>query len=73
MSAVRTQVYLTEEQRNRIDAMAAGEGVTMAEIVRRALDEYLARESPDPRAALAATFGAAPAASIPDRDEWVRG
>lgn len=73
MSAVRTQVYLTEEQRTQIDAMAVGEGVTMAEIIRRALDEYLARERPDPAPALHATFGAAPAAAVPDRDEWDRG
>ncbi len=73
MSTTRTQVYLTAEQRQRIDAMAEAEGVTMAEIVRRALDRYLDRQVPDPSAALAATFGAAPDAAVPDRDEWDRG
>ena len=73
MSATRTQVYLTEEQRTRIDTLAAAEGVTMAEIVRRALDAYLDEESPDPRPALAATFGADPYAAAPSRDEWDRG
>ncbi len=73
MSTTRTQVYLTDEQRQRIDAMAEAEGVTMAEIVRRALDRYLDRQVPDPSAALAATFGAAPDAAVPDRDEWDRG
>lgn len=73
MSTTRTQVYLTDEQRQRIDAIAEAEGVTMAEIVRRALDRYLDRQVPDPSAALAATFGAAPDAAVPDRDEWDRG
>ncbi|HSF85702.1 MAG TPA: CopG family transcriptional regulator [Acidimicrobiia bacterium] len=73
MSATRTQVYLTEEQRQRIDALAEAEGVTMAEIIRRALDSYLEDETPDPELALAATFGAAPDATVPSRDEWDRG
>jgi len=73
MSATRTQVYLTEEQRRRIDALAAAEDVTMAEIVRRALDAYLEDETPDPRPALAATYGADPALVTPDRDGWDRG
>lgn len=73
MSATRTQVYLTEEQRQRIDALAEVEGVTMAEIVRRALDAYLEEESPDPQPALAATFGADSRAEAPSRDEWDRG
>lgn len=73
MSATRTQVYLTEEQRQRIDVVAEAEGVTMAEIIRRALDSYLEDETPDPELALAATFGAAPDATVPNRDEWNRG
>jgi hypothetical protein len=73
MSAIRTQIYLTEEQRRRIDALSEAEGATMAEIVRRALDAYLDDERPDPRAALAATFGADPDLSPPDRGEWDRG
>jgi hypothetical protein len=71
--ATRTQVYLTAEQRGRIDALAAAEGVTMAEVVRRALDAYLRGEFPDPEPALAATFGALPDAGVPGRDEWERG
>ena len=70
--STRTQVYLTDEQRLRIDELAASEGVTMAEIIRRALDGYL-KEQPDPGTALAATFGAAPDATVPGRHEWDRG
>ena len=73
MSATRTQVYLTAEQRQRIDALAEAEGVTMAEIIRRAVDSYLECETPDPELALAATFGAATDATAPSRDEWDRG
>jgi predicted DNA-binding protein len=72
MPATRTQIYLSEEQRRKIDAVAASEGVTMAEIVRRALDSYLSNET-DVEAALAGSFGADPDASPPSRDEWDRG
>jgi predicted DNA-binding protein len=72
MSATRTQVYLTEEQRARIDRVAEAEGVTMAEVIRRAIDEYVVDDH-DPATALAATFGAAPSADVPSRDGWQRG
>ena len=68
----RTQIYLTDAQRRRIDEIAASEGITMAEVIRRAIDAYLS-DQPDPRAALAATFGAAPDATVSSRDEWDRG
>jgi hypothetical protein len=71
MSTIRTQIYLTDGQRELIDQVARSEGVTMAEVVRRALDAYLSREL-DPSAALKATFGAASEASVPSRDEWDR-
>jgi hypothetical protein len=73
MSSTRTQVYLTEEQRAGIDQVAAAESVTMAEVIRRALDNYLATQAPDPNPALAATFGVAPDLEVPNRDEWTRG
>ncbi|MBW3605885.1 MAG: ribbon-helix-helix domain-containing protein [Actinobacteria bacterium] len=73
MSATRTQVYFTPEQRRRIDQVAQTEGVTLAEVVRRAVDAYLADSHVDAEAALAATFGADPHATAPSRDEWDRG
>ena len=73
MASTRTQVYLTEEQRRRIDTLTQAEGITLAEVVRRALDDYFKRQSADVEAALSATFGAAPDASAPNRDEWNRG
>jgi len=72
MGATRTQVYLTDEQRRLIDELAHAEGVTLAEVVRRALDAYLTVER-DAGVALASTFGADPEASMPSRDEWDRG
>jgi Arc/MetJ-type ribon-helix-helix transcriptional regulator len=73
MSAIRTRVYLTEEQRRRIDALVEAKGVSMAEIVRKALDRYLDEEMADATTVLAATFGADPTASPSNRDEWHRG
>jgi predicted DNA-binding protein len=72
MSARRTQIYLTAEQRRRIDEVARADGVTMAEVIRRALDYYLTTEG-DASSALTATFGADPDAMAPDRREWDRG
>jgi len=72
MAATRTQVYLTENQRRMIDEIARAEGVTLAEVIRRALDVYLNADR-DPAPVLAATFGAAPGAHVPSRDEWERG
>lgn len=72
MSATRTQIYFTEEQRQRIDRAAVTKGITMAELVREAVDEYLADED-DPVEVLASTFGAAPDAVTPSRDDWHRG
>ena len=72
MSATRTQIYLTEAQRHRIDQVAAAEGIPMAEVIRRALDRYLS-DGIDSAASLSATFGAIPDASAPSRDEWRRG
>ncbi len=71
MAATRTQVYLTEDQRRMIDEVTKAEGVTLAEVVRRALDSYLNAER-DAAVVLASTFGADPGAQAPSRDEWDR-
>lgn len=52
--------------------MTASEGIPMAEVIRRALDEYLGDEV-DAEAALKSTFGASPEASAPSREDWQRG
>jgi hypothetical protein len=71
--STRTQVYLTDTQRRRIDELTRAEGVTLAEVVRRALDSYLDSVQIAPEAALASTFAADPTAAYPDRDDWDRG
>jgi hypothetical protein len=73
MPAMRTQIYLTADQRQRIDELADAEGVTMAEVVRRALDSYLVTGQAGASSVLTRTFGAAPEAQHPDRADWARG
>ena len=70
--STRTQIYLTDDQRRRIKEVAAAEGVSMAEVVRPALDGYLDDQT-EPDKALAATFGALKDLAVPSRDEWERG
>lgn len=73
MSATRTQVYFSEEQRRLLDARARREGKTLAALVREAVDAYVADEPVDLAEALDATFGALPDLVVPSRDEWDRG
>jgi hypothetical protein len=80
MAATRTQVYLTEEQRRQIEELRAHDGRTLAEVIRTALDEYLAthgravleRERAETQRVLDETFGIAPDFQIPPREEWNR-
>jgi hypothetical protein len=72
MPQVRTQIYLTVEQRRRLGDRGRREGRAMASLVREAVDEYLAaRVEVEP--ALQTTFGALPDLAVPDRGEWDRG
>ena len=72
MSMTRTQIYLTQELRARIDERARAEGKTMAEVVRDAVERYMA-DPLDVDEALDATFGAVARVVVPSRDEWDRG
>jgi Arc/MetJ-type ribon-helix-helix transcriptional regulator len=81
MAATRTQVYLTEDQRREIEELRASDGRTLAEVVRAALDEYLATHGPaamekeraETQRVLDETFGIAPDFPYPDRSDWDRG
>jgi Ribbon-helix-helix domain len=73
MAATRTQVYLTTNQRQRLDELVQRRGVPLAQLVREAVDLYLEEAQPNLEAALAATFGAMPDLEVPSRDEWDRG
>jgi hypothetical protein len=73
MSATRTQVYFTEEQRRQLDDRAQREGKTLAQVVREAVDAYIAQEPPKLDVILDETFGSMPELDVPPRDEWDRG
>ncbi len=73
MSATRTQVYFTEEQRRKLDERAKREGKTLAKVVREAVDGYLAQEPPSLDTVLNETFGSMPDLEVPARSEWDRG
>jgi metal-responsive CopG/Arc/MetJ family transcriptional regulator len=73
MAATRTQIYLTEEQRQKLDSLRERDGKTLAEVVREAIDAYIQKPGADPSRALAETFGSLPDLEVPSRDEWDRG
>jgi len=73
MSATRTQVYFTEEQRRKLDARARREGKTLAELVREAVDAYVAEEPSGLEVVLDETFASMPDFDVPPRSEWDRG
>ena len=54
----RTNIYLTPELRDALDARARAEGLSRAEVIRRLLDRALRDEVDDLRADLAAIDGA---------------
>lgn len=45
----RTNIYLDEEQARALKHLAAEEGLSVAELVRRAVDAYLAESFPNSR------------------------
>jgi hypothetical protein len=73
MSSIRTQVYLTRDQRKKLDARGGREGKTLARLIREAVDHYLEEEPADTQAALRSTFGSLPDLEVPPREEWDRG
>ena len=73
MASTRTQIYLTEDQRRRLDARGKRSGQPLARMIREAVDAYLANDRPDVDALLDETFGTLPEMETPGRDEWERG
>ena len=67
----RTQVYLTDEQRQQLARRAADEGISQAEVIRRILDRELGilRGTNDRVAVVDATAGVL--ADHPDWPEWL--
>jgi len=73
MAATRTQVYLTADQRERLDRIVRRRGVPLAHLIREALDRYLAESEPGLEEALSSTFGSMPDLEVPSREEWDAG
>lgn len=73
MAATRTQIYLSAEQRKRLDALARQRRQSLAAIVREAVDTYLEGSTTDAKVALDSTFGRLPELEVPPRSEWDRG
>lgn len=76
MAATRTQVYLSSEQRRAIDELRAADGRTLAQVIRAALDEYLAAHSKPTLAEMQRRLdrmkGSMPGLEVPPRAEWDR-
>ena len=70
MSATRTQVYLRSSQRSASTRLPARGARVLASVVREAVEQYIAQAPVDPTSALESTFGAAPEAQFPERDDW---
>ncbi len=68
--STRTQIYLTREQRARLDELVRRRGGSLAELIREAVDAYLAGAGPGAAEALERTFGASPDFEAPPREEW---
>ncbi len=73
----RTQIYLDEEQANRLDERAVAGGTTRSRVIREAVDAFLERPKDDEKARLDAfrvavdeAFGAAP--DLPPGEDYVR-
>lgn len=73
----RTQIYLGEQQAARLDERAAANGTTRSELIREAIDSYLAETDGTEagrlarfRAAVDEAFGSAP--HLPPGEDYVR-
>ena len=74
VASTRTQIYLTKEQRKRLDELGKREGKTLAHLIRDAVDQYLLENEGgqvDLQAHLDRFFGIAPDFKVPPR-EWGR-
>jgi predicted DNA-binding protein len=55
---VRTQIYLTDEQKRQLEQLAAASGRKQSEMIREAIDGYLVKQEPkDWKAAFEAVRG----------------
>ena len=67
------KICFTDEQLRRLGARAEREGKTLAQVVRDAVEAYVAEAPPDLEAVLRESFASMPDLDAPCRDEWDRG
>ncbi len=72
MPATRTQIYLSDRQRRRIEDRQQREGKSMAAVIRDAIDAYLNEPQVDLESVLDQTFGSLPELTVPTRREWTQ-
>jgi hypothetical protein len=72
MPLIPTQIYLSDEQRRKLDARCWREGKSLSAIVRDAIDAYLEPTRADYQEILDETFGSNPNFEVPPRSEWGR-
>ena len=76
---MQTQIYLTTEQRRRLDEIRKRGRKSVAEVIGEAIDAYLGDPDylGDPEADVdeipRESFGSMPDLKVPSRDEWDRG
>lgn len=49
---IRTQIYLTSNQRERLAAIATADGKKQSEVIREAVDDFISRHNRDRRQAV---------------------
>ena len=54
---VRTQIYLNESQKKALDKLSSQYGESVAELIRKAVDEFLAKKASTFEDALEKSFG----------------
>ena len=54
---VRTQIYLDERQKLALEKLSAIQGASMSDLIRKAVDQFINRVSPDFDKALDRSFG----------------
>ncbi|MEO7804657.1 MAG: CopG family transcriptional regulator [Actinomycetota bacterium] len=70
----RTQIYLDEDQDERLGRRAQAAGTTKSAVIRAAIDAFLVGPRiSDQRKAIEETFGAMRGIRVPHRSEWDRG
>ena len=54
---VRTQIYLNERQKSILDKLSAERGSSVSDLIRQAVDQFIAKASNDFEEALDLSFG----------------